>query len=92
MQSAASEASRLLTHHGPGVGRGGVAPKLMDFSLLKPIRANFGLEIRLQIILQVDCNVCLKIYKNLKKKKKFSEFVRKIRNSYFKRKSGISEL
>ena len=47
----------------PGVGRGGVAPlKLMDFSLLKPIRANFGLEIRLQIILQADCNVCLKIF------------------------------
>ena len=44
-----------------GVGQGGLALlKLMEFSLLKPIRDNFGLEIRLQIISQVDCNVCFK--------------------------------
>ena len=57
---------------------------------IQQIGANFGLEIRLQIISQVDYNVYLKNIKILKKKRKFSDFVRKKRNSSFKRKSGIS--
>ena len=61
----------------PGVGRGDVAPppKLMHFSLLKPIRGHFGLEIRLQIIPQVDSNDCFKNILKFEKQRKFSEFV-----------------
>ena len=74
LQSVASEASGALANHGVGYrdpfkglwcgSRGRSPPKLMDFSgdfsLKTHTAINFGLEIRLQIISQVDCNVCLK--------------------------------
>ena len=52
---------------------------------------NFRLEIRLQIISQVDCNLYFKNVKNFEKKEgNFLILWEKKRNSFFKRKSGIS--
>ena len=45
---------------------------------------------RLQITSHVDYTVYFKNIKNFEKKRIFSDFVRKERNSFFKRKSGIS--
>ena len=60
--------SRILLHQGKGWS-------ILDN--IQQIRANFGLEIRLQIISQVDCNVCLKNILKFERKRKFSDFVRK---------------
>ena len=50
---------------------------------IQQIEANFGLEIRLQIISQVDYNVYFKTITSLKKKRKFSDFVTKKKDFHF---------
>ena len=51
---------------------------------IRQIRANFGLEIRLQIISQVDYNVCLRILEILKKKEIFWFCEKKKGNPFLK--------